>query len=89
MLQLIIRSSPLISWSHAPEMNHEDDDSGSDDDDDRRPTSMKNYFISRIKEAVEKYYHENNHTMPNKELLLACGVLTWGTILSPHHQNLT
>jgi hypothetical protein len=35
--------------------------------------SMKNYVISRIKEAVEKYYHENNHTMPNKELLLACG----------------
>jgi hypothetical protein len=26
------------------------------------------------KEAVEKYYHENNHTMPSKELLLlACG----------------
>jgi hypothetical protein len=35
--------------------------------------SMKNYVISRIKEAVEKYYHENNNTMPNKELLLACG----------------
>jgi hypothetical protein len=35
--------------------------------------SMKNYAISRIKEAVEKYYHENNHTMPSKELLLACG----------------
>jgi hypothetical protein len=35
--------------------------------------SMKNYVISRIKEAVEKYYHENNHNMPCKTLLLRCG----------------
>jgi hypothetical protein len=26
-------SSPLLSWSPAPEMDHDDEDSGSDDDD--------------------------------------------------------
>jgi hypothetical protein len=35
--------------------------------------SMKNYVISRIKDMLEKHYHENTRTMPNKELLLACG----------------
>jgi len=35
--------------------------------------AMKNYIISRLKDTVQAYWNHNKQTMPDLDLLLACG----------------
>lgn len=35
--------------------------------------TMKNYIVSEVRKVVKAHWEENNHTMPDKDLLLACG----------------